>query len=92
MTVERDNARLVFVKLADAVNPPNGIIQHYKNYWWVYDEEKDSIVFWKTGNHLSAQCNTDERITRSFITKMYPWATARLIPSIFRGVDLNHYC
>lgn len=93
MIIDRDDKRLIFKPVESLIVPPRGIIQHYKDCWWCCDDER-GLLFWKSSDrdrHISAQCNSNELVTRSLISTMYPWAVARCFPSIFMPVNINDY-
>lgn len=81
--------RFKFVPIDEAVVPPSGIIQHFKDHWWIVHPEK-GLAFFDSRGWLSPQCNGDERVTRR-LAQHYPWAEVQFIPSAFRRVNPSDY-
>jgi hypothetical protein len=81
-----DDPRLVFQPLE--VEVPAGLVFHYKDCYWVYQRER-GLALWRARprDPLSPQCNKDERVTRLFIEKIYPWAEVWFCPSVFVKSD-----
>ena len=75
-----------FVPVEQMLEAPNGIVNHYKNYWWAVHPEK-GIVFY--GN--APQCNISKEIVESISGKLYPWAEIKFFPSLFRKINISDY-
>lgn len=84
MAISED--RFVFVPVEVAGNPPEGLIEHFKDWWWVVHPKKGLAFF----EGRLAQCNTNESIVRRLASE-HPWAEVRFIPSVFRRIDPNDY-
>lgn len=82
--------RFEFFPIADMTDPPNGLIQHFKDCWWIAHPEKGLAFFKSAGRHLSPQCNINESITRK-LAVAYPWCEVVFIPSAFRRINPNDY-
>ncbi len=85
MTVEKDDPRLVFIPLEDAIVAPDGLCNHFKDHWWSYDPER-GLIFWSPNTrhtHRFPQCNGREHTARSLQERMYPWAETKFVPSVF---------
>lgn len=79
-----------FVPEGVAVVPPNGLLIHYKDYWWVVHPEKGLAFYWRGFGNGSGQCNQNEAIVRK-LAQSYPWATVKFIPSAFFTIDPRDY-
>ena len=82
-----DDKALRFVALEKATVPPVGLIEHFKDCYWVVHPTK-GVVFWKH----SPQCNSNKEIADRIAKSMYPWAEIKLIPSVFRRINPHDYC
>ena len=91
MIVSEDDPRLRFIATEEATAPPDGLIRHYKDYWWAAHPIR-GLVFWcPSGRHYAAQCNKQQEITCAIVARLFPWAEARFFPSVFRTIDPQDY-
>lgn len=87
-----DDDHLVYVPLRELATPPSGIIEHRAGYWWAVHPIRGAIFFRRRpGDTPAPQCNADERITRRFLTGLYPWAECVQVPHAFRKVNPRGY-
>ena len=84
--VEDTDKRLSFLPLEKATNPPEGIIEHIKDRWWIVHPIKGLVFFRK----FAPQCNSNEELTKS-LAVMYPWSKVQFIPSVFRRINPRDY-
>lgn len=85
--MDASDKNLRFVLLEKATIPPNGLIEHFKDCYWIVHPEK-GVVYWKH----SPQCNKSEEITKNIAKSLYSWVEIKFIPSIFRSINPNDYC
>lgn len=85
--------RFVFVAFDTATTPPDDIIQHFKDRWWVVHPDK-GIVYWKHNeNHMSPLCNRTEELAKRICASMCgPWAEVKFFPSVFRRIRPQDFC
>ena len=79
MSVTENNKDLSFIPLEEALTPPEGIVYHRVNRWWVVHPTK-GLVIWR---RFSAQCNSDKRCIEHIRDRLYPWAEIHFMPSVF---------
>ena len=77
---------LRFVPLNKATIPPSGLIEHFKDCYWVVHPKK-GVVFWKH----SPQCNANKVIADRIAEHMYPWAEVKLMASVLRRSNGHDY-
>jgi hypothetical protein len=86
MAHDENLSNIVYVPLENVLDPPNGLIEHYKNYYWFVHPER-GLVFWKTfRSSQSPQCNKDRKVLE-LMQEQYPWAIIKKIPSVFLKVN-----
>lgn len=94
MAVEEDDPRLVFLPIKVATTPPAGECHVVVGAYWAVHPER-GLAFWASGRragakrrpyHLAPQYNHDSRISL-LLTRDYPWAEVRQIPSVFYRLD-----
>lgn len=73
--MERDDKHLIFVKISDAIVPPNGLIEHIANRRWSFDKERGLICY----QHLPKDVPSAQ------------WATIKFVPSVFRRIKPQDY-
>lgn len=83
--IEEDSKDIQFIPLDVATVPPNDLIRHIKDCWWVVHPTK-GVVFWVKNKAYSPQCNHNEELAKRFASGMYPWAEVRFIPSVFHKI------
>ena len=88
--VKEDDKRMMYVPLEKASDPPPGLIEHFKDRYWLVHPEK-GLCFFKVGKVESALCNANEAITEG-LRKMSPFAEVRLVPHAYRRINPNDYC
>lgn len=81
--------RFKFVPMDVLTTPPRGLIEHFKDCWWIVHPDKGAAFFDSRGLH--PQCNSNESIIRHRL-EAFPGCEARLIPSAFRSIDPHDYC
>lgn len=96
--LSEDDPRLVFQTLEVASIPPKGLIEHLKDCWWSVHPVKGLVWYCipeprrkATLEKASAQCNSQESITRRIAQQMYPWAEVKFVPSVFRQINPRDY-
>jgi hypothetical protein len=79
----------ICVPVEALTDPPNGLVTHFKDYWWVHVPGK-GIVFHKVGRHISPLGNPNEIITKTLFDKFDypPGAEVLLVEHVF--VRTNH--
>lgn len=87
--ISENDPRLKFVPIEQASIPPNGLIEHLKDRWWVAHHTK-GLVFWTIKGMDCPQCNSNESITRR-LSNGYPWARVVFVPSVFRRINPSDY-
>lgn len=81
-----------FVPIEEAIIPPQGLINHLKDRWWVVHPEKGLAYYiGANGKHSSPQCNGSEATMRHYEANC-SWAEIRFIPSVFHKIDPQDYC
>jgi len=86
-----DDPRLKFIPMEKAIVPPEGLIKHIKNCWWIVHPTK-GVVFY-TGNDkrfLAPQANGNEEIAERILSA-YSWAELKFIPSVFHRIKPDDY-
>lgn len=78
-----------FVPVEQLINVGSGMLQHFRDYWWITDAE-ERLLFVETvpgtGLHppgVSPQCNAAEGAARLIQRRCYPELEVRQIPSVF---------
>jgi len=84
--IAKNDKRISFTPFSEAVEPPEGVVYHYKNRWWCCDQER-GLILWRN----SPQCNSNEFVVRRLQEGMYPWAELKFMPSVFIPVDPADY-
>ena len=87
-----DDKRLKFLSEAEAVVPPNDLIKHIKDCWWLVHPTKGLLFF--VGNDrrfFSAQANRSKDVVNS-MHWMAPWAEIKFYPSVFHKINPQDYC
>ena len=79
----------IFIPIEQATVPPPGLIQHFKDKFWMIHPEKGVMFYGK--KHMAPQCNSSEEICKR-LSSAYPWAEIRFIPSVFKRIDPHDYC
>ncbi len=80
-----------FVPIETATVPPGGLIEHFRDRWWLVHPERGVAYYvGARGKDASPQCNGDEAVARRLFTP--DWAEIRFIPSVFRRIDPHDYC
>jgi hypothetical protein len=89
----------VFLPVDQATTPPDGIIMHYRDYWWAVHPEKGLAFFnprnrrgQRThGRYGAPQANPHETISRR-VSGYHPFPhEVRKIPSVFVPVNIGDY-
>jgi len=93
MTISADDPIIRYVPFDKAAELKEGIVYCYLNRWWAVHPEK-GIMFYRPRKNRAGSplCNGDEAVVRSLISRLYPWAEARLIPVVIERVDPSDYC
>lgn len=84
-TMAEDDKNLWFIPEEAAVDP-HGIVQVYRDHWWVTHPTKGLAIFGKG----SAQCSTNKDITR-LLAKIYPWCEVKFFSLVFVPIDPRDY-
>lgn len=78
----------------------NGIVQVYRDRWWVCHPETKSVLFVHVGlrkgkkanlEDASPQCNAQESVMQSIVPKTYPWAKIRFVPLLLKPINVRDY-
>lgn len=78
---------IIWMPVAELTNPQKtGLLQVYKDHWWLVDIATDSIMFFKT--YGSPQCNTNRVIVER---RVKPGLKVVLIPWAYVPVDISDY-
>lgn len=88
--VEVDDKNISFVPFAKATDAPKGFIRHIKDCWWAVHPER-GLILWD-GRIKAPQFNQNRDVVESLIPRLYPWAEARFMPSVFLPADPQDYC
>lgn len=80
---------IVWVPLEELTTPPPGIIQHYKDYWWVFIEGRGA-AFVKYQGSRRPLCNMHKAIVERQLVR-FEGSEARFIPSAFERVNISDY-
>lgn len=88
-----ESQKLLWVTLGEAAVPPNGLIQHFKDYHWIYHPDR-GILYWGNHRHWAPQCNQERSIAESVCEKLWAHLGCRTIfmPSVFRKINPGDYC
>lgn len=87
-----DDPRLVYRKEEEHSSPPEGIIEHIKDHFWLVHPER-GLVFWKfspTSSHQKPLCNKTREIAETNL-RFCPWAELRQVPSFFWKINPRDY-
>lgn len=92
MTIAIDDPRLVFIAKDKLIDPPDGLLQHIKDHWWIVHPEK-GVTFWRPTKRdpLYPQCNSNQSLSEDIRKRMYPWANVEFIKSVFRPTSAREF-
>jgi hypothetical protein len=94
-----DDPRLLWMP-ESGFTSANGIVQVFRNKWWVCHPETSDILFFHVGlkagrkadlKAASPQCNDRQDIAIHLQQKAYPWAATRLVPLVLKPVNPRDY-
>lgn len=86
-----NDKRLQFISEATAIMPPNDLIKHIKDCWWLVHPTKGLLIFvGPTGRNYSPQCNQNKAVVES-LKFMAPWAEVKFFPSVFYRINPSDY-
>ena len=93
MTIQQDDHRIVRIPVSKYSTPSKGLAFNYVDQFWTYEEETDSVFFWKPDKHTyifaHPQCNSKESNALHLQKQLYPWGSVRRIPLISVPEDPN---
>jgi len=80
---------ITFIALDAAVATParDGFYMLLKDRWWAVCPRRGLLMYRKH----SPQCNRSEAVVRSMVERIYPWAEALLIPTVFIPIEPRDY-
>lgn len=98
-TTRAEDDDFVFIPIEQATEPPDGIIEHIKDSWWVVHQDK-GVAFYcprnkrtgKRSKFMASQCNSDEAIARHLAMRgPLKNVEVKFLPSVFKRVYIEDY-
>lgn len=86
-TIPRDSEKLFFMH--HKAKPGEGRCYCWLSRWWLYDEESESVVFYRFPDKtLSPLCNRDKRFAEAIRDQSYPWAKVKKFAMIVANTEV----
>lgn len=96
MSVDRDDARLVFMPL-DNILLAGGHCDVIRDHWWSYCPDR-GLLFWQSDARrkgqlrgASPQANRSEGTALMLQQKLFPWAELRFVPLVLQSINVGDY-
>lgn len=91
--IPADSPLIKFLPFDEAITPPDGFVQHFKDHWWCVHPEKGLVFYTKGLKIPQPQCNKSEDVCRFVGAKLYgDWVEYRFLPSVFIKISLSDCC
>jgi hypothetical protein len=76
--IDENDKALTFRHMADVMDAPNGLLLHWKDYWWIHHPEKGLVFLQRRG-----LAHVEAHVVQGWIKGRYDWAELKFMPDVF---------